>query len=135
MTVSRSVPQLTPLAGTVADDEDDGGLKFSMSMKHDPHRMKENQTMESMMEGKEEVAARKKIRGPIPTEASYSDTPNLSERDFIEHEATAARATSGNKSEELKAMVEEMRRGREVFDNQMAESDGVPLESMTLRRQ
>ncbi len=137
MTVSRSVPDMVNKDADqmAADAEGEGGLKFSMSMKHDPHRMRENQTMENMLEHKDEMASRKKLRGPIPAEATYSDMPIHSERDMIQHEATAARATGGNKSEEIKNMVEEMRRGREIFDNQMAESDGVPLDTLTMRRQ
>lgn len=134
MTVNRSVPQLMS-EHDGQPQEKSKELLFNMSMKHDPHVARENKTMENLLDTKDEMASRKKIRGPLPSDASLSDMPNLSERDFIEHEATAARATGGNKSEEIKAMVEEMRRGREVFDNQMAETDGVPLESMTMRRQ
>ncbi len=112
----------TTVGRTIANDE--GGrkqLKFEMSMRQDPHRMQEQENMENMMNKKESLSVKKKLRGPVQNEPIYTDT-NFSGRDMIEDHSTARRSTSGNKAEEVKSMAAEMLRDREQFDFQFENS-------------
>ena len=102
-------------------------LKFQTDMRIDPSIDKD---MENMISKKDEMSKKHKIRGFTQGEALYDDTRNLSGRDMIEHETTAIRSTSGNKSSELNASVEEMRRQREMGDNDIANQLGVPIDTM-----
>jgi hypothetical protein len=102
-------------------------LKFQMDMRVDPSTEAD---MNNMLAKKDELGKKKKIRGFTQGDALYDDTRNLSGRDMIEHETTAIRSTSGNKSSELNASVEEMRRQREQGDNDIANNLGIPIETI-----
>lgn len=150
----RSVPQQTSVMNAVEDmtliaDEDEislnreGGdlvqrsmanpqedrkeLSFQTGMRVDPHLEKD---MDNMIAKKDEMSKKHKLRGFTQSESLYDDTRNMSGRDMIEHETTALRSTSGNKSSEIAASVEEMRRQREQGDNDIANQIGVPIETM-----
>lgn len=102
-------------------------LKFQMDMRVDPSTESD---MNNMLSKKDEMGHKKKIRGFVQNDALYDDTKTLSGRDMIEHETTAIRSTSGNKSSELNASVEEMRRQREQGDNNIANTLGIPIETI-----
>ncbi len=102
-------------------------LSFQTAMRVDPHAEKD---MDNMIAKKDEMSKKHKLRGFAQSESLYDDTRNLSGRDMIEHETTAIRSTSGNKSAEIAASVEEMRRMREMGDNEIANQIGVPIETM-----
>ncbi len=110
------------------DDGRPKELNFNMAQRPDRHQKQE---MEDLIGRKEEMSHKKKIRGLVQNEPLFTDgATNFSGRDMIEHDSTAARTTGGNKTEDIKAMVEEMRRGREMYDNELADSDGVPRETL-----
>ncbi len=102
-------------------------LVFQTDMRVDPSNESD---MQNMISKKDEMSKKHKIRGFTQGEALYDDTRNLSGRDMIEHETTAIRSTSGNKSAEISASVEEMRRQREMGDNDIANQLGVPIDTM-----
>ena len=102
-------------------------LVFQTDMRIDPSN--END-MQKMMSKKEEMSKKHKIRGFTQGDPLYDDTRNMSGRDMIEHETTAIRSTSGNKSAEINASVEEMRRQREMGDTEIANQLGVPIDTM-----
>ncbi len=102
-------------------------LVFQTDMRVDPSNESD---MQNMIAKKDEMSKKHKIRGFTQGESLYDDTRNLSGRDMIEHETTAIRSTSGNKSAEISASVEEMRRQREMGDNEIANQLGVPIDTM-----